>query len=53
MGGLRKIAKAFGGIVINGERFVWDYVADEPVPEADMPEGGERWKASERAKWGR
>lgn len=51
--GLQKIAKMYGGIVINGQRFVWDYVAEEAVPEAEMPSGGERWKKSERVKWGR
>ncbi len=50
MGGLRRIAKMHGGIVINGTRYVWDYVADEAVPEGDMPLGSERWKASERAR---
>ncbi len=51
MAGLRRIAKAYGGMVVNGVRYVWDYVADEPVRESEMPAGGERWKASERAKW--
>ena len=31
--------------------WVWDYVKDEAVHEKDMPEGSERWKASERAKY--
>lgn len=52
MAGLRRIAKAHGGIVINGERWVWDYVADEAVPEAQMPAGSARWKRSERARYG-
>lgn len=51
--GLQRIAKAYGGIVINGQRFVWDYAADEAVPEAMMPEGSARWKQSERIKWNR
>jgi hypothetical protein len=51
MAGLRRIAKMHGGIVINGQRWSWDYAADEPVLASDMPEGGERWKASERARW--
>lgn len=53
MSGLRRIAKLYGGMVINGTRWVWDYAADEPVPETAMPVGSERWKASERIKWNR
>jgi hypothetical protein len=49
MGGLRRIAKAYGGIVINGSQYVWDYAADEPVRAEEMPLGSDRWKASERA----
>jgi hypothetical protein len=26
-------------------------VADKAVPEAEMPQGSERWKASERQRW--
>ena len=51
MAGLRMIAKAYGGMTINGVKYVWDYAADEAVKESEMPTGGERWKASERAKW--
>jgi hypothetical protein len=32
-------------------RYVWDYVADEPVLESEMPFGSERHKLSERAHW--
>jgi hypothetical protein len=57
MSGLNKIAKMYGRMTTvdqNGNRsnLVWDYVADKAVPEADMPMGSERWKASERKKWG-
>lgn len=51
MGGLAKIAKAYGGMKINGRDYVWDYVADKAVPADEMPKGSERWKASERMKW--
>ena len=51
MGGLARIAKMYGGMTINGKKFVWDYVADKAVPEEEMPEGSDRWKASEKAKW--
>lgn len=51
MGGLARICKMYGEIVINGNKLVWDYVADKGVPVEDMPQGSERWKASERKKW--
>jgi hypothetical protein len=40
--------------VSNGKtvNWKWDYAADEAVKESEMPEGSERWKASEKAKWG-
>ena len=52
MGGLARIAKMHGGIVVNGQRFVWDYVSDEAVPEQEMPPKSERWRASERVRCG-
>lgn len=51
MSGLRRIAKRYGAIIVDGERYVWDYAADEPVSEEDMPVGSERWKRSEQARW--
>lgn len=51
MAGLKRIAKIYGEIVIQGVRHVYDYVSDECVPESEMPTGGERWKASEKKKW--
>lgn len=51
MSGLRRIARMYGGMVINGTRYVWDYATEEPVREADMPLGSERWKASEAARY--
>ena len=50
MDGLRRIAKMYGGMTINGVRWVWDYAADEPVKASEMPAGSERWAASELAK---
>lgn len=35
----------------NAEQYRWDYAQDCAVPEEEMPEGSERDKASERAKW--
>jgi hypothetical protein len=51
MAGLARIAKLDGGIEINSKKFVWDYVADKAVPEAEMQQGLERQKASERQRW--
>jgi hypothetical protein len=50
MAGLRKMCRAFGGMQINGVMWRWDYAADEPVKESEMPMGSERWKASEMRK---
>jgi hypothetical protein len=54
MGGLRRICKALGGMKVssNGKtvNYVWDYAADEPVPDTEMPLGSERWQASELAR---
>lgn len=51
MGGLARMCKAYGSMVINGKTMVWDYVADKAVPEAEMPEGSDRWRASQTKKW--
>lgn len=51
MAGLRRICKMYGGMTIQGIKWVWDYEADEPVKESEMPIGSERWKKSERAKY--
>lgn len=51
MAGLRKIAKMYGGMKVNGIEYVWDYAADEPVQRAEMPMGSERWKLSEEVRW--
>jgi hypothetical protein len=45
------ICKMYGGMTVNGEKFVWDYAADEAVPESEMPVGSERHAQSERARW--
>lgn len=49
MGGLARIAKMYGGMVINGKEYVWDYARDEAVPKSDMTR--EQWAASEKAKY--
>ncbi|WP_299071275.1 hypothetical protein [uncultured Paraglaciecola sp.] len=51
MAGLARICKMYGAMDINGNRFVWDYVANKAIPESDMPMGSERWKESEKVKW--
>jgi hypothetical protein len=51
MAGLARIAKSLGAININGTTMVWDHVTDVAVPEAEMPMGSDRWKASERKRW--
>lgn len=56
MAGLRKLCKMFGSLTVKDAdghevRYVWDYARDEPVTREQMPEGGERDKLSERAKW--
>ena len=56
MSGLRRVCKMLGWMTVTGNdgktvRYVWDYAADETVPEEQMPFGSERHKASERARW--
>jgi hypothetical protein len=56
MSGLRRICKAYGGMTVTGNdgktiKYVWDYAADAPVPESEMPFGSERHKLSEKARW--
>lgn len=54
MAGLRNICRMYGGMKVssNGKtiNYVWDYAAEEPVDEKDMPFGSERHKASEIAR---
>jgi hypothetical protein len=49
MAGLARICKLYGSIVINGQKWVWDYAQDKAVPQAEMTK--ERLTASEKAKW--
>lgn len=53
--GLRRVLKLTGGMTVSSGgktvKYVWDYAADKPALEADMPFGSERHKLSERAKW--
>ena len=56
MSGLARICKMYGSMVVQGNdgkkiTLVWDYANDKAVPEAEMPLGSERHKASERAKY--
>lgn len=43
----------YGAMMINGKRYVWDYALDKAVPEEEMRPGGDRWNASEKAKFER
>ncbi len=47
--GLRNISKAFGGMVINGETWLWDYKLDRAISPAEQRELAAKTKA-ERAE---
>lgn len=51
MNDLRRLCRLFGAVEITAGghkvRYVWDYVADEAVKAEEMPQGSDRWKASE------
>jgi len=49
MAGLRNIAKAFGGMVINGQTWLWDYKLDRAISPAEQRERAAKAK-SERAE---
>lgn len=46
--GLRRVAKLYGGITINGKKYVWDYANDRPILEKSMTP--QRWELSELAR---
>ena len=50
MAGLRRICRMYGSMQVNDLTYIWDYVADEPVPESEIPKGSERRKASDRKR---
>jgi hypothetical protein len=50
MGGLNRICKMYGRMLIDGKYWVWDYVRDEAVPEAEMTEEQLRASELERVK---
>ena len=50
--GLERICRLYGRMKCGDTMMVWDYVAEQAVPEKEMPSGSERWKASEKAKHG-
>lgn len=47
MAGLARLCKMYGAMIISGERWVWDYVADAAVRAQDMTP--ERRRASDKA----
>jgi hypothetical protein len=55
MAGLARICKMFGAMKVSANgttiNYVWDYVADEAIPDTEMPPGSDRWCASERKRW--
>jgi hypothetical protein len=51
MSGLTKICRAYGAIIVNGQKYVWDYVNEVAVPESEMPPRSKRAIESERQKW--
>jgi hypothetical protein len=56
MGGLSRIARMHGGIKVtdkagNTTNYVWDYVADKAVHDAEMPLGSPRHAASEKKRY--
>lgn len=56
MGGLARICKLYGSMVVQGKdgkkiTWVWDYANDKPVHDTEMPFGSERHMASERARY--
>jgi hypothetical protein len=58
MAGLEKLCKQFGGLRVRDRDgkavdWVWDYANNVAVKSPEMPEGSDRWKASERAKYGK
>lgn len=48
MAGIARICKAYGGMVINGRRYLWDYAQDKAVLAEELV--GQRLKDSERAR---
>lgn len=52
MGGLARICKMYGSFKVGGVLMVWDYANDVAVPEHEMPLGSDRWRESEKVRWG-
>lgn len=50
MAGLARLCRMYGSINVQGVKWVWDYAKEKPIKQSEMPVGGERWKASEKAK---
>ena len=49
MNGLRRICRMYGGIVIQGVEYTWDYVKEEAVKKSEQTK--EEWAASEKRKY--
>ena len=50
MAGLARICFYYGSMKVNDLTYVYDYVADKPVLDSEMPFGSERHAASERKR---
>lgn len=51
MAGLARIAKMYGGMTVNGKKYLWDYAQNKAVPAEEMPLGSHRLILSEKARW--
>jgi hypothetical protein len=49
MNGLAKICKLYGGMTVQGVKWVWDYAQDRPRLASEMT--AKEKAESERAKW--
>lgn len=53
MGGLSRIARIYGGIIVKSDgkkvEYVWDYHQDKAIPKEEMTR--EMLALSEKAKW--
>lgn len=49
--GFETLGKTYGGIVINGVTYVWDYEKDNFVKEEDYEADKAEWARKEKAKY--
>lgn len=51
LSGLQRLCKLYGRMKCGDVMMAWDYANECAVPESEMKLGGERWRASEMAKF--